>query len=377
MINGEAISHNVQFDDCTGAVSAPVRASIAHLNVNGTDRVASLATSSSTTDQTTRILRSTRSPGQIYGHRWTSVPIRVACSMDLLGDGASPAPRAESVWAIEGSLGRKGAPLRRACFYVFLHSARHIEGLTAAYTLAGSNSFAICRHLRIDSITSANPLRLDGFTLQCHMADMNKPNMNKIKTVCVYCGSGPGTNHRFVEAATAPGKILADNGVSLVYGGGSNGLMGAIAKSTLDHGGNVIGIIPEFLIARENAMARVQELIVTPDMHERKRMMFERSDAFVALPGGVGTLEELVEQLTWQQLGRHTKPVLLANIDGFWEPLLALLAHMRATEFIRPSLAVEILKAERVQDILPSLRAAAARAPEGTEQMAPEIVQRL
>ena len=204
-----------------------------------------------------------------------------------------------------------------------------------------------------------------------------KPNMNKIKTVCVYCGSGPGTNHRFVEAATALGKILADDGVSLVYGGGSNGLMGAIAKSTLDHGGNVIGIIPEFLIARENALARVQELIVTPDMHERKRLMFERSDAFVALPGGVGTLEELVEQLTWQQLGRHSKPILLANIDGFWEPLLVLLAHMRATQFIRPNLAVEILKAERVQDILPSLRVAAARAPEGTEQMTSEIVKRL
>ncbi len=204
-----------------------------------------------------------------------------------------------------------------------------------------------------------------------------KPNMNKIKTVCVYCGSGPGTNHRFVEAATALGKILADDGVSLVYGGGSNGLMGAIAKSTLDHGGNVIGIIPEFLIARENAMARVQELIVTPDMHERKRLMFERSDAFVALPGGIGTLEELVEQLTWQQLGRHTKPVLLANIDSFWEPLLALLAHMRATEFIRPTLAVEFLKAEQVEDILPRLRAAAARAPEGTEEMAAEVVRRL
>ena len=203
------------------------------------------------------------------------------------------------------------------------------------------------------------------------------PIMNKIKTVCVYCGSGPGTNPHFVEGATTLGKIFAENGVSLVYGGGSNGLMGAIAKSTLDHGGNVIGIIPDFLIARENALARVQELIVTPDMHDRKRLMFERSDAFVALPGGVGTLEELVEQLTWQQLGRHTKPVLLANIDGFWEPLLALLAHMRATEFIRPSLAVEILKAERVQDILPSLRDAAARAPEGTDQMAPEIVQRL
>jgi uncharacterized protein (TIGR00730 family) len=112
-------------------------------------------------------------------------------------------------------------------------------------------------------------------------------------------------------------------------------------------------------------------------MHERKRLMFERSDAFVALPGGIGTLEELVEQLTWQQLGRHSKPILLANIDGFWEPLLALLAHMRATQFIRPNLAVEILKAERVQDILPSLRAAAARAPEGTEKIAPEIAQRL
>jgi uncharacterized protein (TIGR00730 family) len=201
--------------------------------------------------------------------------------------------------------------------------------------------------------------------------------MNKIKTVCVYCGSGPGTNPRFVEAATALGKTLAENAVSLVYGGGSVGLMGAVAKSVRDHGGAVIGIIPEFLVSRENAVARGQELIVTPDMHERKRQMFERSDAFVALPGGVGTLEELVEQLTWQQLGRHSKPVLLANIDGFWEPLLALLAHMRATEFIRPTLAVEILKAERVEDILPRLRAAAAGVPESAKQMPAEIANRL
>src|SRR5258707_8068528 len=201
--------------------------------------------------------------------------------------------------------------------------------------------------------------------------------MNEIKTVCVYCGSGPGTNPRFIEAAIALGKTLAENGIRIVYGGGSIGLMGAVATSVLDHGGTVTGIIPDFLTSRENALKRVQEMIVTPDMHERKRLMFERSDAFVALPGGIGTLEELVEQLTWQQLGRHSKPILLANIDGFWEPLLALLAHMRATQFIRPNLAVEILKAERVQDILPSLRAAAARAPEGTEQMASEIVKRL
>jgi uncharacterized protein (TIGR00730 family) len=201
--------------------------------------------------------------------------------------------------------------------------------------------------------------------------------MNKIRTVCVYCGSGPGTNPRFVEAAIGLGKALAENGIRLVYGGGSIGLMGAVATSVLDHGGTVTGIIPDFLTNREHALKRVQEMIVTPDMHERKRLMFERSDAFVALPGGIGTLEELVEQLTWQQLGRHSKPVLLANIDGFWEPLLALLAHMRATQFIRATLAIDILKAERVEDILPRLRAAAARAPEGTEKLAPEIVRRL
>src|SRR6266581_1944052 len=172
--------------------------------------------------------------------------------------------------------------------------------------------------------------------------------MSIIKTVCVYCGSGPGTNPHFTEGAKAFGKALAENNVRLVYGGGSVGLMGAVAKSVLDHGGSVTGIIPEFLRARENALTRVQEMIVTPDMHERKRLMFERSDAFVALPGGIGTLEELVEQLTWQQLGRHHKPILLANIDNFWEALLSLLAHMRVTEFIRASLPLEVLKADRI-----------------------------
>ena len=202
-------------------------------------------------------------------------------------------------------------------------------------------------------------------------------DMSTIKTVCVYCGSGPGTNPRFMESAKALGKALAEGGTRLVYGGGSVGMMGAVATSVLDHGGMVTGIIPGFLTAKENALKRVQEMIVTPDMHERKRLMFEHSDAFVALPGGIGTLEELVEQLTWQQLGRHSKPVLLANIDGFWEPLLALLAHMRATHFIRPTLSIDILKAERVEDILPRLQAAAASAPDGTAAMAPEVAQRL
>src|SRR3569832_1629749 len=192
--------------------------------------------------------------------------------------------------------------------------------------------------------------------------------MSTIKTVCVYCGSGPGTNPRFTEGAKAFGKALAENNIRLVYGGGSLGLMGAVATSVLDHGGTVTGIIPEFLRKRENALTRVQEMIVTPDMHERKRLMFERSDAFVALPGGVGTLEELVEQLTWKQLGRHAKPVLLANIDNFWEPLFALLKHMRQTQFIRTDFAIDVLKAERVEDILPRLRKAAAGiAREATE----------
>ncbi|MDD1530294.1 TIGR00730 family Rossman fold protein [Bradyrhizobium sp. WBOS7] len=201
--------------------------------------------------------------------------------------------------------------------------------------------------------------------------------MSTIKTVCVYCGSGPGTNPNFIEAAKALGKALADSKIRLVYGGGSLGLMGAVATSVLDHGGTVTGIIPDFLRMRENALTRVQEMVVTPDMHERKRLMFERSDAFVALPGGLGTLEELVEQLTWQQLGRHAKPVLLANIDNFWEPLFSLVAHMRQTEFIRAGLTVDILKADRVEEIVPRLRAAAAQIPDSQRDLAPDVARRL
>ncbi|ABE39308.1 TIGR00730 family Rossman fold protein [Rhodopseudomonas pseudopalustris] len=199
--------------------------------------------------------------------------------------------------------------------------------------------------------------------------------MSEIKTVCVYCGSGPGTNPHFIEAAQAFGKDLAESSVSLVYGGGAIGLMGAVANAVLDHGGTVTGIIPGFLRTKEIALDRVQELIVTDDMHERKRLMFERSDAFVALPGGIGTLEELVEQMTWQQLGRHTKPILIANIDGFWDPLLGLLTHMTETAFIRASLSVKVLTANSVSEILPKLRAAAA--PERARTMPPEIARRL
>jgi uncharacterized protein (TIGR00730 family) len=193
--------------------------------------------------------------------------------------------------------------------------------------------------------------------------------MSMIKAICVYCGSGPGNNGKFVESAHALGRILAENNIRLVYGGGSIGLMGAIAESVVDHGGAVTGIIPEFLKAREMMFRRAQEIIVTRDMHERKRLMFEHSDAFVALPGGVGTLEELVEQLTWAQLGRHKKPILIANVDRFWDPLCALLDHMREMQFIRAGLTVSPLVVNHVEDILPALREATRGITEGEKEM--------
>jgi uncharacterized protein (TIGR00730 family) len=193
--------------------------------------------------------------------------------------------------------------------------------------------------------------------------------MSTLKAVCVYCGSGPGSNPKFVESARTFGRILAENGVRLVYGGGSIGLMGAIADSVVDHGGTVTGIIPDFLKAREMMFRRAQEIIVTRDMHERKRLMFERADAFVALPGGVGTLEELVEQLTWAQLGRHKKPILMANIDRFWDPLCALFDHMRAMQFIRAGLSVAPLVVSSVEEILPALHDATRHVSEGDKEM--------
>ena len=187
------------------------------------------------------------------------------------------------------------------------------------------------------------------------------PAMANIKTICVYCGSGFGADPDFLEAAQAFGRAMAGSGIGLVYGGGNVGLMGALARSVLDHGGHVTGIIPDFLKARERMLDDVQETISVPDMHTRKRLMFERADAFVALPGGIGTLEELVEQMTWAQLGRHTKPILLLSIKDFWKPLLVLFAHMRELGFIRPGLELSYMVAERVEEVIPMLTAAARR----------------
>jgi|CXWK01.1.fsa_nt_gi uncharacterized protein (TIGR00730 family) len=181
----------------------------------------------------------------------------------------------------------------------------------------------------------------------------------KVESICVYCGSGKGLNPAYAIAARKLGKALADSGIRLVYGGGSLGLMGEVAKSALGAGGKVTGIIPEFLGAKEKMLKDVDELIVVEDMHVRKRLMFERSDAFVALPGGIGTLEELVEQLTWSQLGRHTKPIVVANIQGFWTPFLDLLAHMKGETFIRAGLDIHFSVVDKAEKIVPAVLSAA------------------
>ena len=188
------------------------------------------------------------------------------------------------------------------------------------------------------------------------------------RNVCVYCGSGLGRNPAYTAAARTLGAAFADNNIGLVYGGGSLGLMGEVARATLDHGGRVTGIIPSFLVEKEAMMRDVDEMIVTEDMHERKRLMFERSDAFVALPGGVGTLEELVEQLTWVQLGRHTKPVVVANIDGFWTPFLSLLTHMKMDTFIRPGLDVRFTVVDDASRIVPAIASAWDNRPTAADE---------
>ena len=185
--------------------------------------------------------------------------------------------------------------------------------------------------------------------------------MKPIQNICVYCGSSLGADPRFAEAADALGAAMATADIGLVFGGGEDGLMGRLAHAVIDNGGRVTGIIPTFLIKREHALQEAQELIVVEDMHQRKQLMFERADAFIALPGGVGTLEELVEQLTWVQLGRHGKPVLVADIGGFWRPLLSLIAHMHNLGFIREGFDLNYLVAEKIEDALPMLETAARK----------------
>jgi uncharacterized protein (TIGR00730 family) len=213
---------------------------------------------------------------------------------------------------------------------------------------------------------------------ECHMPIMMtnaSPTTGPTRAICVYCGSSPGTDTAFIAAARSFGQILAENEMSLVFGGGSDGLMGALATAVRDHGGHVVGIIPEFLKAREHVFKGAQEIVVTRDMHERKRVMFERADAFVALPGGIGTLEELVEQLTWAQLGRHRKPIVIVNIRGFWTAFLQVIGHMKDLGFIHSHALLNYHVVERVEDILPILLAAPAGGQEKSAET--EIIKQL
>ena len=182
--------------------------------------------------------------------------------------------------------------------------------------------------------------------------------MSAIESICVYCGSSPGRDPAHLAAAEILGASIAKAGIRLVYGGGMRGIMGAVSEAAIQAGGRVTGVIPRFLIdmeATERELQRLDELVVTADMHERKHIMFQRSDAFVALPGGIGTLEELIEIMTWGQLGRHAKPVAIANIGGFWDPLSSLLDHMRDEGYIHTAHQVRPLVIERAEDIVPKL----------------------
>jgi uncharacterized protein (TIGR00730 family) len=197
---------------------------------------------------------------------------------------------------------------------------------------------------------------------------MSPPTHN----VCVYCGSSSGHNPVFREAAQNLGASLAQNGVGLVYGGGSLGLMGETARAVIGGGGHVTGIIPEFLVSKERMQDGVSELIVTRTMHERKMAMFERSTGFVALPGGIGTLEELAEILTWAQLKQHARPVILCNIAGFWDGLLDVLAHMRGQGFIREGFEVNIDVVTSAAEVVAAYHARRAK----TRDVAPvDIIQ--
>ncbi|MEK1931900.1 MAG: TIGR00730 family Rossman fold protein [Pararhizobium sp.] len=188
------------------------------------------------------------------------------------------------------------------------------------------------------------------------MSEKNIP----IRSICVYCGSQPGRDKSYIDAGRILGKSIAENHLRLVYGGGTKGIMGAVASGVLSHGGRVTGIIPEFLMdmeATRHSLGQLSELIVTPDMHDRKHKMFERADAFVTLPGGIGTLEEIVEIMTWAQLGRHRKPIVLVNINGFWDPLMTLVQHMAEAGFIHTAHLVQPLVIDAAEEVVPALLA--------------------
>lgn len=176
-------------------------------------------------------------------------------------------------------------------------------------------------------------------------------------SICVFCGSQPGADPAYLEVAREFGALLARRGIGLVYGGARVGLMGALADAALEDGGRVTGVIPQGLWEREVGHTGLSELLVVDSMHERKALMAERAEAFVALPGGAGTLEELFEVWTWGQLGIHAKPVALLNVGGYWDPLLAMLDHMVEQRFLRAPHRAMVVVDERPDRLLAKLEA--------------------
>ncbi|SDA65194.1 TIGR00730 family Rossman fold protein [Mesorhizobium qingshengii] len=196
--------------------------------------------------------------------------------------------------------------------------------------------------------------------------------MNTIRSVCVYCGSSPGRDEIYAKAGHLLGRSIARAGLRLIYGGGTKGIMGAVAEGALKAGGKVTGIIPRFLINREateSALDRLDELVITDNMHQRKHRMFEKSDAFVALPGGIGTVEEIVEIMTWAQLGHHRKPIVFGNVGGFWDPMLALLDHMTSEGFIHTAQRVKPLVVDDPEAIVAAIMVAGSSVDAPTEGM--------
>ena len=187
--------------------------------------------------------------------------------------------------------------------------------------------------------------------------------MTAIRSICVYCGSSTGRGDLYMTAGLELGRTIGRAGLRLVYGGGTKGIMGAVARGTAEAGGQVTGIIPRFLMnkeATEKALGGLDELVITDNMHQRKHIMFEKSDAFVALPGGIGTVEEIVEIMTWAQLGHHRKPVVFCNINGFWNPMVALLDHMQAEGFIHTSHLVKPLIVDSAEAAVEAILEASA-----------------
>lgn len=180
--------------------------------------------------------------------------------------------------------------------------------------------------------------------------------MRKLASVCVYCGSRPGADPHFVKEAETLGRELAASGVRLVFGGASIGIMGAVARAVLGAGGKVTGVIPHFLKEIEVPLEGVSERVLTKTMHERKQIMFDRSDAFVIMPGGIGTLEETFEMLTWRQLKRHDKPIVVVNTNGYWTPFVTLIDHIVREGFAGAEIADLITVVPGAKDVIPAIK---------------------